>query len=73
MASFPKSDTEEIRVELREVKRQSLVDIRVYTMIPGLGEKVPTGQGFSFGISRLKDLKTALLAAERFLEEKQKV
>ncbi|MBI2094567.1 MAG: hypothetical protein HYT89_00155 [Candidatus Omnitrophica bacterium] len=80
IASFPKNETEEIRLELRQIParrqaggRQEVLDIRVWTTIPEAGEKVPTGRGLSLEVSRLEDLKKAVLDAERFLEERRKM
>ena len=79
IASFSKSATEEIRLELRQVPahrqaggRQEILDLRVWTVIPEVGGKIPTGQGISLEVSRLEDLKKAVLDAEHFLEERRK-
>lgn len=71
IASFPKNATEEVRLELRQIRRRDILDIRVWAAIPEVGEKIPTGRGLSLEVSHLKDLKKAVLDAERFFEERQ--
>ncbi len=69
VATFRKNKFQEIRVGIREFKGNDLVDIRIWTMIQGAAEMVPTAKGVSINVSLFPELKKALAQVEDVLKE----
>lgn len=69
VSSFSKGRQEEIRVQIKELKGQDIVDIRVYASMTDGEEKVATGKGFSMNPSQFSDFKKAVLETETILKE----
>ncbi len=60
--SFKKSDTEEIRVSLREYKNKAYVDVRLFFQA---GEEFkPTKKGITLGVEHLFELRAGVEKAQ---------
>lgn len=69
VARFPKNKYEEVRVQIKEYRGKDLLDIRIWTDIKGVDEKIPTTKGVTMNISHFYDLKKAILDLEKVLKE----
>ena len=68
IAIIRKSDSEEIRITVKEFKGNRFVDVRVFTDYT-TGERGPTKRGITAGPSRLPELIAALQQAQARIEE----
>ena len=65
---FPKNKFQEVHVVIREFKGNDLVDIRIWTIVQGLDQMVPTAKGVTINIHLLPQLIKALEDAEKILK-----
>jgi hypothetical protein len=66
VATFRKNNLEEIRVSVAQHDGYAMVDVRVFTATSASdGEPRPTRQGICIPRTKLRDLVTALRAAEQ--------
>ena len=68
VAKFPKNKFQEVHVGIREFKGNDLVDIRIWTIVQGLDQMVPTAKGVTINIHLLPQLIKALEDAEKILK-----
>ena len=66
---FSKNKYEEVRVQIKEYRGKDLIDVRVWTDIKGVEEKIPTTKGVTMNISHFYELKHAILDLEKVLKE----
>ncbi|MBI3317127.1 MAG: transcriptional coactivator p15/PC4 family protein [Candidatus Omnitrophica bacterium] len=69
--SFEKSETEQIRIELRKFKGRSYFDIRLWFQSEQSNEFVPTKKGISLGLDQLGELKKGLESLSKFSAKRQ--
>lgn len=69
VARFAKNKYEEVRVQIKEYRGKDLLDIRIWTDIKGVDEKIPTTKGVTMNISHFYELKHAVLDLEKVLKE----
>ena len=69
IAQFEKNATEVVRVSLTEYRGRQLVDVRVY-YCDDAGQYRPTKKGVSLNVEVYPELKSALLALEKLLLER---
>lgn len=67
--SFKRSETEEVRVSLREYKEKTYLDIRVFFYSERDREFRPTKKGVTFATEFLGQLRSALEMAEYAISE----
>lgn len=67
--SFKKSETEEVRVSLREYKEKTYVDIRLFFYSERDKEFRPTRKGMTFGAEFLGELRRGLERVEYGISE----
>jgi hypothetical protein len=67
--SFKKSETEEVRVSLRQYKEKTYLDVRVFFYSERDQEFRPTKKGVTFGTEFLGQLRSGLEMAEYALSE----
>jgi len=72
IASFEKNSLEEVRISLTEFKGKELIDLRVYYQPENGEEKRPTKKGITISPEKFPELKKAILALEKALQEKKK-
>jgi len=72
IASFEKNSLEEVRISLTEVKGKELIDLRVYYQPENGEEKRPTKKGITISPEKFPELKKAILALEKALQERKK-
>lgn len=69
VSAFSQNRTDEVRVQLIELKGQDCVDIRVFTALREGQDKIPTGKGLSVNLSHFNDLKRSIAELENVLKE----
>ena len=69
VTTLTRTDSEEIRFEIREWKGRDFLDIRVYSRLGQGEEKFPTGKGVSIPLTEFQAFKEALTDAEKILKE----
>jgi len=62
--SFPKNETEEVRLSLREYKERVYLDQRIWFLAKE-GEYHPTKKGFTLSLEYLPELRKGLEKAEK--------
>jgi len=62
--SFPKNETEEVRLSLREYKERVYLDQRIWFLAKE-GEYHPTKKGFTLALEFLPELRRGLEKAEK--------
>jgi len=72
IASFEKNSMEEVRVSLTEFKGKDLIDLRVYYQPEDGEEKRPTKKGITISPEKFPELKKAILALEKVLQQQGK-
>ena len=72
IASFEKNSMEEVRVSLTEFKGKELIDVRVYYQPEDGEEKRPTKKGITISPEKFPELKKAILALEKALQQQGK-
>ncbi len=71
ISSFAKNKSEDIRIEIKELKGKDILDIRVYTALEDGAEKFPTGKGLVLSPGDFPDFKKAVLDAEAVLKQER--
>lgn len=69
IASFPKNSLEEIRAQIINYKGYDLIDLRVWVDAKDGSGKVATRKGLTLSIELLPELKKAVLALEKVIDE----
>jgi hypothetical protein len=72
IASFEKNSMEEVRVSLTEFKGKDLIDLRVYYQPEEGEQKRPTKKGITISPEKFPELKKAILALEKVLQQQGK-
>ena len=62
--SFPKNESEEIRLSLREYKNRHYLDVRLFFQPVNQTEMVPSKKGLTIGVDFLPELKRGLIKCE---------
>ncbi len=60
LASFPKSDTEEVRIRKTNFKGVDYVDIRLFLLSAEGGQAIPTKKGITLKPDKMKELQKTL-------------
>jgi hypothetical protein len=71
LASFRKNSLEEIRVSLLENRGYHFIDLRIFSSPQRGEEKESTSSGITLPISLFSELKSAILEAEKKLNQKE--
>jgi hypothetical protein len=67
--AFAKNRFQEVRVGISEFRGNNLINIRVWTKLRDSDEVVPTSKGISINVKLYPELKEAILALGKELEE----
>ena len=70
VAQFKRNPTEEERAGIKEFKGRRYIDVRIYYM-DDKGEWKPTRKGISLATDFMPELKQAVLAIEKELQESE--
>jgi hypothetical protein len=68
VSSFKRNPTEEVRATLKEFRGRRYLDLRIYYQ-DDAGEWKPTRKGVSLSTDFMPELKEAVMALEKALEE----
>ena len=68
VASFKRNPTEEVRASIKEFKGRNYIDLRIYYM-DDKGDWKPTRKGVSLATDFMQELKDAVAAMEKALQE----
>lgn len=67
--SFPKNESEEIRLSLREYKNRHYLDMRLFFQPADGTEMVPSKKGLTIGVDFLPELKRGLTKCEEEIRQ----
>jgi len=68
LAKIPRTDTEEIHIQINEYKGKKYLDLRVYYTTDAGANWNPTKKGVTFAPDKLDELKTAIEEAQKEFE-----
>lgn len=69
LATIPRTETEEIHIQINEYKGKKYLDLRVFYTTDGGANWLPTKKGVTFAPDKLEELKDAIEKAQKCFEE----
>lgn len=69
LVTIPRTETEQIHIQVNEYKGKKYLDLRVYYTTDGGVNWLPTKKGVTFSPDKLEELKSAIEEAQQIFAE----